>query len=58
MYVHKKTTRAPGRHMNDSFDFSLDYVTTRKLFENICLRVDLNTWKKKNVVKVIYNTGI
>lgn len=44
--------------MNDSFDFSLDYVTTRKLFENICLRVDLNTWKKKNVVKVIYNTGI
>ena len=44
--------------MNDSFDFSLDYVTTRKLFENICLRVDLNTRKKKNVVKVIYNTGI
>ena len=43
--------------MSDSSDFNLGYVITRKLFENICLRDHLRTWKK-NILKVSYNTGI
>ena len=46
MYVRRGITRGPGRHINDSSDFNLGYVITRKLFENVCLRDHLRTWKK------------
>ena len=57
MYVRRGITRGPGRHINNSSDFNLGYVITRKLFENVCLRDHLRTWKK-NILKVSYNTGI